>query len=96
MILYEDNQRDVEGLDEVELQHLGHQLVDFVTTYRKSIYITDQKVEQRLEILYDVGNKIIQRQYHLLFNDPNVVIPNISNQTLSDYQRMLAEANGFL
>jgi hypothetical protein len=46
---------------------------------------------KRLNMLNDIGNKIINRQYQLLFNDPNVVIPNYYNQTLYDYQLQLLE-----
>ena len=51
MQLYGDDQHDVKGMDEVELQHLGHQLVDYVTTYRRMIRIVSPDVEHKLNVL---------------------------------------------
>ena len=53
--------------------------------------IDDEDIIKRLDMLNDIGYKIINRQYQLLFNDPNVVIPNYDNQTLYDYQLQLLE-----
>jgi len=92
MIIYGHNQdQDVEGIEEVEFQHLGHQLVNFVTTYRTLIRIdpSDPDVEPMLNSLYDIGMKIINKQYHLLFNDPSIVIPNFQQTTLAEYQSEL-------
>ena len=93
MVIQGDNSEyDIEGLEEVELQHLGNQLIHYVKTYRKLIRIDSPEVERKLEILNDIGLKIIHRQYHLLFNDPSIVIPNTNNMTLGEYQRDLFEA----
>lgn len=92
MQLYGDDQHDVKGMDEVELQHLGHQLVDYVTTYRRMIRIVSPDVEHKLNVLYDIGIKIVNQQYHLLFNDPTIVITNRGNVTLAEYQRALGES----
>lgn len=92
MQLYGDDQHEVKGMDEVELQHLGHQLVDYVTTYRRMVRIVSPDVEHKLNVLYEIGTHVINRQYHLLFNDPSIVIPNKSSVTLSEYQRALGES----
>jgi len=93
MILHGDNSEyDVEGIEEVELQHVGSQLVNYVITYRKLIRISDPTVERKLDILYDIGTKIINKQYHLLFNDPTIVIPNFQQTTLAEFQNELFEA----
>ena len=92
MQLYGDDQHDVKGLDEVELQHLGHQLVNYVTTYRRMVRISSPDVEHKLNLLYDIGTKIVHQQYHLLFNDPSIIIPNQGNVTLAEYQLALGES----
>lgn len=93
MILYgNESEYKIEGLEEVELQHLGSQLVNYVTTYRKLIHIVDEDVERKLDILYDIGMKIVTRQYHLLFNDPSVVIPNFKQTTLKEFQDELFQS----
>jgi hypothetical protein len=93
MIIQGDtSEYDIDGIDEVELQHLGTQLINYVTTYRKLIRIDQPEVERKLNILYDIGIKIINHQYHMLFNDPSIVIPNVKQMTLSEYQSELYEA----
>lgn len=92
MIIQGDNrEQEIKGLDEVELQHLGKQLLNYVTTYRKMIRITTPDVEHKLNILFDIGTKIVNQQYELLFNDPSVVIPNVKCIPLSSYQTQLGE-----
>ena len=85
------DEMDIEGINEVELQHVGSQLINYVNAYKTLIRIDDEDTIKRLDMLNDIGHKIINRQYQLLFNDPNVVIPNYDNQTLYDYQLQLLE-----
>ena len=93
MILHGDNSEyDVEGIEEVELQHVGSQLVNYVKTYRMLIRIADEETNRKLEILYDIGMKILNKQYDLLFNDPSIIIPNFNQTTLSEFQSELFEA----
>ena len=91
MFIPNENEMDIEGINEVELQHIGSQLINYVNAYKTLIRIDDEETIKRLNMLDDIGHKIINRQYQLLFNDPNVVIPNYSNQTLYDYQLQLLE-----
>lgn len=93
MIIHGDtSEYDIEGIEEVELQHFGSQLVNYVKTYRKLIRVDQPDVERKLDILYDIGMKIINKQYHLLFNDPSIVIPNTNMISLGEYQRDLYES----
>ena len=85
------DEMEIEGINEVELQHIGSQLINYVNAYKTLIRIDDEETIKRLNMLNDIGYKIINRQYQLLFNDPNVVIPNYDNQTLYDYQLQLLE-----
>ena len=91
MFTFNENEMDIEGINEVELQHIGSQLINYVNAYKTLIRIDDEETMKRLDMLNDIGHKIINRQYQLLFNDPNVVIPNYNNQTLYDYQLQLLE-----
>lgn len=91
MFTLNENEMEIEGINEVELQHIGSQLINYVNAYKTLIRIDDEETIERLNILNDIGHKIINRQYQLLFNDPNVVIPNYDNQTLYDYQLQLLE-----
>ena len=86
-----EDEMNIEGINEVELQHIGSQLIHYVKAYKTLIRIDDEDTLKRLNMLNDIGYKIINRQYQLLFNDPNVVIPNYDNQTLYDYQLQLLE-----
>ena len=91
MFTFNENEMDIKGINEVELQHIGSQLINYVNAYKTLIRIDDEETMKRLDMLNDIGHKIINRQYQLLFNDPNVVIPNYNNQTLYDYQLQLLE-----
>ena len=91
MFIPNEDEMDIEGINEVELQHIGSQLIHYVNAYKTLIRIDDEDTIKRLNMLNDIGHKIINRQYQLLFNDPNVVIPNYDNQTLYDYQLQLLE-----
>ena len=91
MFTSNENEMEIEGINEVELQHIGSQLINYVNAYKTLIRIDDEETIKRLDMLNDIGYKIINRQYQLLFNDPNVVIPNYDNQTLYDYQLQLLE-----
>ena len=93
MVLEQDNsERNIPGIQEVELQHLGAQLLEYVMTYRMLIHIKTVDVEQKLDMLYDIGMKIRTRRYDLLFNDPSIVLPNTQNMSLEEYQRSLGES----
>jgi len=90
MILYSNNEdQEIEGIEELELQHFGHQLVGFVNTYRRLIKIDDSDVNRNLDILLDIGTKIVNREYDKLFNDPSIVIPNYTQMTLQEFQKDL-------
>ena len=91
MFTLNKDEMEIEGINEVELQHIGSQLINYVNAYKTLIRIDDEETMKRLDMLNDIGHKIINRQYQLLFNDPNVVIPNYDNQTLYDYQLQLLE-----
>lgn len=91
MFTLNKDEMEIEGINEVELQHIGSQLINYVNAYKTLIRIDDEDIIKRLDMLNDIGYKIINRQYQLLFNDPNVVIPNYDNQTLYDYQLQLLE-----
>jgi hypothetical protein len=91
MFTLNKDEMEIEGINEVELQHIGSQLINYVNAYKTLIRIDDEDTIKRLDMLNDIGYKIINRQYQLLFNDPNVVIPNYDNQTLYDYQLQLLE-----
>jgi methyl coenzyme M reductase subunit C-like uncharacterized protein (methanogenesis marker protein 7) len=91
MFTLNKDEMEIEGINEVELQHIGSQLINYVNAYKTLIRIDDEETIKRLDMLNDIGYKIINRQYQLLFNDPNVVIPNYDNQTLYDYQLQLLE-----
>jgi hypothetical protein len=55
MIIHGDtSEYDIEGIEEVELQHFGSQLVNYVKTYRKLIRVDQPDVERKLDILYDI------------------------------------------
>lgn len=91
MFALNKDEMEIEGINEVELQHIGSQLINYVNAYKTLIRIDNEETIKRLDMLNDIGYKIINRQYQLLFNDPNVVIPNYDNQTLYDYQLQLLE-----
>jgi len=91
MFTLNKDEMEIEGINEVELQHIGSQLINYVNAYKTLIRIDNEETIKRLDMLNDIGYKIINRQYQLLFNDPNVVIPNYDNQTLYDYQLQLLE-----
>lgn len=90
-----NGEQEIKGLEEVELQYLGKQLLDYVVTYRKMIRIATPDVEHKLNVLFDIGTKIVNRQYEMLFNDPTIVIPNFQNVPLSSYQTQLGEQHGY-
>jgi len=91
MLLQYEEVNNKNDLDEVELQHLGHQLVGVVSFYKQFIPITDDETLKRLNILEYIGKAIITRNYHLLINDPKV-IKRISELTVNEYQQNLYES----
>ena len=92
MIMYSNNnEMFIKKIDEVELQNMGYNLINYVNSYKSLIRIDDEKTMRRLNILYDIGMKIINKQYHLLFNDPSVVELNKIGKTLTEYQCELLE-----
>ena len=91
MLLQYEEVNDKNDLDEVELQHLGHQLVGVVSFYKQFIPITNEDTLKRLNILEYIGKAIITRNYHLLINDTNV-IKRISELTVKEYQQNLYES----
>lgn len=92
MIIYSnDNEMYIKKINEVELQNLGSNLVNYVKSYKSLIRIDDESVEKRLDILYDIGMKIINKEYHMLFHDPTVVELNEIGKTLAEYQYELLE-----
>jgi hypothetical protein len=95
MNLYGEDNHEEKGLDEAELQHLGKQLVEFVTNYRRLIRITTPDVENKLNTLYEIGMCIMRKQYDQLFNDPSVVINRHDGLTFQQYQLKLYESGYF-
>jgi len=91
MILqYEDIHKERE-LDEVELQHMGHQLVSLVNYYRMFIPVDDVDVDKRLNVLKYIGECIIHKEYYKLVNDPKCVIGNDNDISLEEYRRSMYE-----
>ncbi len=90
LLQYEDMERERE-LEEVELQHFGHQLVSMTEFYMQFIPIDSEETKQKLIRLHDIGVAIVRRDYHLLMNDPSVV-QSTTDQSLQEYRTDLFEA----
>ena len=91
VLKYEDDMHRGLELDDVGLQYFGHQLVNLVSFYKQFITIEDPDVFNKLNTLYEVGNAIITRNYHLLLNDPNAVRQS-DYSSIEEYQLMLFES----
>jgi hypothetical protein len=91
MLLKYEPMENERCLDEIELQHFGHQLVALTEFYQQFIPINSEETQQKLNQLLDIGVAIVRRDYHLLINDPKVIIPNGEHLSLRDYQQSLFE-----
>ena len=89
LLQYEDMERERE-LEEVELQHFGHQLIGMTEFYMQFIPIDSEETRQRLIHLHDIGVAIVRKDYHLLMNDPHVV-QSTTDKSLNEYQMDLFE-----
>ena len=91
LLQYEPMEND-RSLDEVELQHFGNQLLRMTEFYQQFIPINSEETQQKLNQLHDIGVAIVRHDYHLLINDPNVIIPNADHTSLQEYQQSLFES----
>lgn len=87
----EENHQDERNLDEVELQHFGQQLLNLTNFYQQFIPIESPEIQQRLNVLHNIGTAIVRHDYHLILNDPTVVNGNKNGLTLSEYRQLLYE-----
>lgn len=91
LIIMEEDRQEERNLDEVELQHFGHQLLNLTNFYQQFIPIESPEIQQKLDVLHNIGTAIVRRDYHMILNDPTVVNGNKNGLTLKEYQQLLYE-----
>lgn len=91
MLIQSQDMHNLEELKEVEVRHMGYQLLSLVDFYYKYLPIDTPETKHRLDMLHDIGTAIVNRDYHLLINDPST-IKNDTEMTVEEYQETLFES----
>lgn len=87
MYIYHNNTiKEEDIVKDHELVALGHHLQKFINFYKKNIRVTDEQTEMVLEDIKDISNRLCNREYDQLFDDPRVVdYTPLENSEYIDY-----------